>query len=67
MREKLRARRNQLQTDTPDITPVQITYLSASMCFNSEEYTSSSSSGEEEKSDSECPEEDETRDNTTML
>ena len=65
MREKLRTRRN--RTDTPDIAPVQITYLSASMCFNSEEYTSSSSSSEEEKSDSEYREEDETKENTTMM
>ena len=65
MREKLRARRN--QTDTPDIAPVQITYLSASMCFNSEEYTSSSSSSEEEKNDSEYREDDETRENTATM
>ena len=45
MRERRRARRNQMEP--PDTTPVQITYLSASMCFNSEEYTSSSSSEEE--------------------
>ena len=50
MRERRIARRN--QREPPDTTPVQITYLSASMCFNSEEYTSSSSS-EEDKSDSE--------------
>ena len=45
MRERRRARRNWIEP--PDTTPVQITYLSASMCFNSEEYTSSSSSEEE--------------------
>ena len=45
MRERRRARRNQIAP--PDITRVQITYLSASMCFNSEEYTSSSSSEDE--------------------
>ena len=45
MRERRRARRNRI--DPPDTTPVQITYLSASMCFNSEEYTSSSSSEDE--------------------
>ena len=45
MRERTRARRDRI--DPPDTTPVQITYLSASMCFNSEEYTSSSSSEEE--------------------
>ena len=45
MRERRRARRNRIEP--PDTTPVQITYLSASMCFNSEEYTSSSSSEEE--------------------
>ena len=65
MREKLRARRD--RTDTPDIAPVQITYLSASMCFNSEEYTSSSSSSEEGKSESEYHEEDETRENTATM
>ena len=62
-RERRRAPRN--RTDTQDTAPVQITYLSASMCFNSEEYTSSSSSSGEEKSDSECN--DETRHNTTTL
>ena len=45
MRERRVARRN--QREPPDTTPVQITYLSASMCFNSEEYSSSSSSEEE--------------------
>ena len=45
MRERRRARRNRIEPS--DTTPVQITYLSASMCFNSEEYTSSSSSEEE--------------------
>ena len=45
MRERRRARRNQIEP--PDTTPVQITYLSASMCFNSEEYTSSSNSEDE--------------------
>ena len=65
MRDKLRARRD--RTDTPDIAPVQITYLSASMCFNSEEYTSSSSSSEEGKSESEYHEEDETRENTATM
>ena len=45
MRERRIARRN--QREPPDTTPVQITYLSASMCFNSEEYSSSSSSEEE--------------------
>ena len=50
MRDRRIARRN--QREPPDTTPVQITYLSASMCFNSGEYTSSSST-EEEKSDCE--------------
>ena len=45
MKER-RARRNPV--DPADSTPVQITYLSASMCFNSEDYTSSSSSSGEE-------------------
>ena len=45
MRERRRARQNQIVP--PDTTPVQITYLSASMSFNSEEYTSSSSSEDE--------------------
>ena len=45
MRERRRARQNQIEPH--DTTPVQIHYLSASMCFNSEEYTSSSSSEEE--------------------
>ena len=49
MREKRRARRYQ---GVPlENAPVQITYLSASMCFNSEEYSSSSSSGGESDSD----------------
>ena len=61
MRERRRARRN--WADTPDSAPVQIHYLSASMCFNSEEYTSSSSSGGEE-SDSERNGDDETRGET---
>ena len=65
VREKLRARRD--RTDTPDIAPVQITYLSASMCFNSEEYTSSSSSSEEEKNDSEYREDNEIRENATTM
>ena len=55
-----RARRNQV--DTFASTPVQIHYLSASMCFNSEEYTSSSSSGEE--SDGERNRDDDTREET---
>ena len=46
MRERRRARRHRIEP--PDTTPVQIHYLSASMCLNSEEYTSSSSSSEEE-------------------
>ena len=62
MRERRRAPRN--QADTQDTAPVQIHYLSASMCFNSEEYTSSSSSSGEE-SDSERN--GETRHSTTML
>ena len=45
MRERRRARQDRVEP--PDTTPVQITYLSASMCFNSEEYTSSSSSEDE--------------------
>ena len=45
MRERRRARRHRIEPR--DTTPVQITYLSASMCFDSEEYTSSSSSEEE--------------------
>ena len=45
MRERRRARQNQIEPH--DTTPVQIHYLSASMCFNSEEYTSSSSSEQE--------------------
>ena len=45
MRERRRARQNQIEPH--DTTPVQIHYLSASMCLNSEEYTSSSSSEEE--------------------
>ena len=45
MRERRRARRNRIEPS--DTTPVQITYLSASMCFNSEEYTSSSNSEDE--------------------
>ena len=61
MREKRRARRN--RADTPVSTPVQIHYLSASMCFNSEEYSSSSSSSGEE-SDSERNRDDETRGET---
>ena len=65
MRKKLSARRNRM--NTPDIAPVQITYLSASMCFNSEEYPSSSSSSEEEKSESEYREEDETRENSATM
>ena len=60
MRERRRARN---VTDTPEISPVQITYLSASMCFNSEEYPSSSSSSEEENDS----ERDEMRENTTMV
>ena len=64
MRERRRARRN--WADTPDIAPVQIHYLSASMCFNSEEYTSSSSSSGEE-SDSERNRDDETRGETTEI
>ena len=62
MRERRRARRN--WAGTPDSTPVQIHYLSASMCFNSEEYTSSSNSSGEE-SDSEHNRDDETRGETT--
>ena len=50
MREKRRAR--WYPGVPPENAPVQITYLSASMCFNSEEYSSSSSSGEVR--DSEC-------------
>ena len=46
IRERRRARQNQIEP--PDTTPVQIHYLSVSMCFDSEEYTSSSSSSEEE-------------------
>ena len=61
MREKLRARRN--RTNTPDIAPVQITYLSASMCFNSEEYTSSSSSSGEENDS----EDNDIRENSTVV
>ena len=61
MKERRRARRN--WAGTPDSTPVQIHYLSASMCFNSEEYTSSSSSSGEE-SDSEHNRDDETRGET---
>ena len=61
MRERRRARRN--AADTPDSAPVQIHYLSASMCFNSEEYPSSSSSSGEE-SDSERNRDDETRGET---
>ena len=61
MKERRRARRN--WPDTPDSAPVQIHYLSASMCFNSEEYSSSSSSSGEE-SDSECNRDDDTREET---
>ena len=64
MRERRRARRN--AADTPDSAPVQIHYLSVSMCFNSEEYISSSSSSGEE-SDSECNRVDETREETTEM
>ena len=60
-RRERRARRNQVGTS--DSTPVQIHYLSASMCFNSEEYPSSSSSSGEE-SDSEHNRDDETRGET---
>ena len=72
MRERRRARRN--WTDTPDSAPVQIHYLSVSMCFNSEEYTSSSSSsGEESGSEHNRDDEtggeakDETREETTEM
>ena len=58
MKERRRDRRD--WTDTLDSAPVQIHYLSASMCFNSEGYTSSSSSSGE-TSDSECNRDDETR------
>ena len=72
MRERRRARRNQIEP--PDTTPVQITYLSASMCFNSEEYTSSSSSedennlqiNEDDKTDEEGTE-DKIREETTEM
>ena len=60
-RRERRARRN--QGDILDDAPVQIHYLSASMCFNSEEYTSSSNSSGE-KSDSEHNRDDETRGET---
>ena len=60
-RRERRARRNQV--DTLDSAPVQIHYLSASMCFNSEEYPSSSSSSGEE-SDSKLNRDDETREET---
>ena len=45
MGERRRARQH--RREPHDTSPVQIHYLSASMCFNSEEYTSSSSSEEE--------------------
>ena len=48
-RKERRARRNPV--DPANSTPVQITYLSASMCFNSEDYTSSSSSSSGEECD----------------
>ena len=57
MREKRRARR--YQGVPPENAPVQITYLSASMCFNSEEYSSSSSSGGESDGDRNTGTEDE--------
>ena len=64
MKEKRRARRN--RADIPDSAPVQIHYLSASMCFNGEEYTSSSSSSGEER-ENECNRDDETRGETTEM
>ena len=63
MKERRRARQRRNRADTPDSAPVQIHYLSASMCFNSEEYTSSSTSSGEE-SDSERNRDDETRGET---
>ena len=61
LRERRRARRN--WADTPDSAPDQIHYLSVSMCFNSEEYTSNSTSSGEERN-SKCNRDDETRGET---
>ena len=64
-RERMRGRQRTRWNgaDTPDPASVQIHYLSASMCVNSEEYTGSSSSSGEE-SGSERNRDDETRRDT---
>ena len=63
IRERNRGRHNQV--DPPESGPVQITYLSASMCFNNDVYTGSDSG--EEKYEIVGNEEEEAREEVAML